>query len=76
MIPGRMLAQLGWVAERDTERMLPDPYAWPPSAKGPPTEEEMAESERLRAIADDCFRRAAEAGFEETGTDAVFGGES
>lgn len=70
----RLLAQLGWVFEREAEAIR-DSYAWPPRA--PLTSEERAAAEYFEATAETIFRDASArdpgAGF---GTDYCFGKET
>jgi hypothetical protein len=69
-VTGRLLAQLAWIAARDADAALPDPYAWPPE---PPTPEQLAESRRLNVLASRLFTKAREAGCVATAPDEVFG---
>jgi hypothetical protein len=70
---GKLLAQLAWVAQRDADAQLPDPYKWP-ERDPPPTEEQRREYDRLRILCSRLFYHARCAGWVgNDGTDAVFG---
>lgn len=74
MIPGRLLAQLAWVAHCDAAAQLPDPYEWPRTSP-PPTAEQQREHDRLRVLSARLFTRAREAGYVHSGLAPVFGDE-
>jgi hypothetical protein len=71
-VTGKMLAQLGVLFQRESDKIY-DAYAWPPRA--PLTLEERREAERLRVTASRLFLRSAELGWGSAGTDEVFGEE-
>ena len=66
---GRMLAQLGWVFQREVDA-IERVYDYP---QGVLTHAQLKESRRLRRIAGELFARAAAAGQVNNGTDAVAG---
>jgi hypothetical protein len=57
-LPGRLLAQLAWVVQRDADG------CW---------DADREEAMRLEAVAKELFGRAEEAGQKNNGTDAIFG---
>jgi hypothetical protein len=69
---GRLLAQLGWLAWKESESLLPDPYAWPPRHVEI-SAETMKESQRLRTLSNQLFYRARRAGFVGESMDEIFG---
>ncbi len=69
---GRLLAQLACVAWADADACLPDPYEWPKTSP-PPTDEQLREHRRLRAIAQCLFYEAKRLGVVDTGLDSLFG---
>lgn len=68
----RLLAQLGWVFQREADAIV-DQYRWPP--RGPLTVDEQDEVQHLEASARSIFGRAEELG-QWTGTDYCFGDEA
>ena len=69
LMNGKLLAQLAWIALRDADASVPDPYALP---RVNPTEDQTREFRRLRAISQACGYKAAELGFVDQGCDACF----
>lgn len=51
-----LLRSLSRLFYAEADAALPDPYAWPPLP--PPTAEQLAEHDRLRAIGDEVDERA------------------
>jgi hypothetical protein len=68
-MPGRLLAQLGWVMDREAVALR----GW--WGKPRVSMRDYTESNRLEAMADEVFERARAAGLDDDEIDLAFGGD-